>query len=69
MAWGGVQLSMGFVPTWGYLVFVRVLLGIFEVRILYTPASCQRLICIITGWIFPGHGLYHLDVVRLNHSM
>ena len=32
VSWGVVELSMGFVPTWGYLVLCRVLLGTFEVR-------------------------------------
>ena len=31
VAWGGVQLGMGFVPNWGLLAFLRVLLGAFEV--------------------------------------
>jgi hypothetical protein len=32
VSWGLVQLSMGFVPTWGYLCLTRALLGAFEVR-------------------------------------
>ena len=32
VSWGLVQLSMGFVPTWGYLALTRALLGAFEVR-------------------------------------
>jgi len=31
VSWGTVQLSMGFVPTWGYLCLTRALLGAFEV--------------------------------------
>lgn len=31
VGWGTVQLGMGFVPTWGYLTFTRILLGAFEV--------------------------------------
>lgn len=31
VAWGIVQLGMGFVHAWGWLVLCRVLLGIFEV--------------------------------------
>jgi len=31
-SWGAVQLGMGFVKSWGLLVFCRVLLGIFEVK-------------------------------------
>lgn len=31
LAWGTVQLGMGFVPTWGYLLLTRVLLGVCEV--------------------------------------
>ncbi|KAF7362253.1 High-affinity nicotinic acid transporter [Mycena venus] len=30
VGWGAVQLGMAFVPTWGYLTFCRVLLGLFE---------------------------------------
>ncbi|KJA28876.1 hypothetical protein HYPSUDRAFT_623648 [Hypholoma sublateritium FD-334 SS-4] len=44
IAWGGVQISMGFVPTLGYLVFVRVLLGTFEAG--FFPA----MVYIITTW-------------------
>ena len=32
VAWGAVELAMGFVPTWGLLGLCRVLLGTFEVR-------------------------------------
>jgi MFS family permease len=32
-AWGIVQLAMGFVPTWGYLTLMRILLGALEVRL------------------------------------
>ena len=32
IGWGAVQLGMAFVPTWGYLVLCRILLGIFEVK-------------------------------------
>lgn len=32
VAWGAVQLGMGFVPSWGLLAFCRVLLGALEVR-------------------------------------
>lgn len=31
VSWGIVQLSMGFVPSWGYLTLCRVLLGVMEV--------------------------------------
>lgn len=31
VAWGAVQLGQGFVPTWGYLLLTRVLLGVCEV--------------------------------------
>lgn len=33
LAWGAVQLSMGFVSSWGVLAFCRVLLGAFEVNL------------------------------------
>jgi MFS family permease len=33
IAWGAVQLAMGFVPNWRLLALCRVLLGAFEVRI------------------------------------
>ncbi len=32
VAWGAVQLGMGFVSAWYWLVVCRVLLGVFEVR-------------------------------------
>ncbi|KAG5635166.1 hypothetical protein H0H81_012178 [Sphagnurus paluster] len=31
VAWGAVQLGMGFVPSWGWLILTRVLLGVLEV--------------------------------------
>ena len=40
VAWGSIQISMGFVPTWGYLALVRILLGTFEVQVLHSSASC-----------------------------
>ncbi|KAF9263892.1 MFS general substrate transporter [Marasmius fiardii PR-910] len=30
ISWGAVQVGMGFVPTWGWLLFCRTLLGVFE---------------------------------------
>ncbi|SJL14804.1 related to putative tartrate transporter [Armillaria ostoyae] len=44
LAWGAVQLAMGFVPTWGYLVLCRTLLGVFEAG--FFPA----LVFIVTTW-------------------
>ncbi|TFK44906.1 major facilitator superfamily domain-containing protein [Crucibulum laeve] len=44
VAWGAVQLGMGFVPTWGYLTFCRILLGIFEAA--FFPA----MLFIISTW-------------------
>ncbi|KAF5312923.1 hypothetical protein D9619_003606 [Psilocybe cf. subviscida] len=44
VGWGAAQLAMGFVPTWGYLVFCRVFLGVFEAG--FFPA----LVFIITTW-------------------
>lgn len=44
VAWGVVQLAMGFVPNWGLLGFCRVLLGAFEAG--FFPA----LVFIITTW-------------------
>ncbi|PPQ64941.1 hypothetical protein CVT26_015661 [Gymnopilus dilepis] len=44
VAWGAVQLAMGFVPTWGVLALCRVLLGTFEAG--FFPA----LVYIITTW-------------------
>jgi hypothetical protein len=32
IAWGAVQLAMGFVPTWTLLAVCRALLGAFEVK-------------------------------------
>ncbi|KAL0955861.1 hypothetical protein HGRIS_002063 [Hohenbuehelia grisea] len=43
-AWGAVQLGMGFVPTWGYLILCRVLLGLFE------AAFFPGLVLIISTW-------------------
>ncbi|KAF9486022.1 MFS general substrate transporter [Pholiota conissans] len=43
-AWGAVQLSMGFVPAWGYLCLTRVLLGVFEAG--FFPA----MVYIISTW-------------------
>jgi len=44
VGWGIAQLGMGFVPTWGWLVFCRVWLGVFEAG--FFPA----LVFIITTW-------------------
>ncbi|KAK0451142.1 major facilitator superfamily domain-containing protein [Desarmillaria tabescens] len=44
IAWGAVQLAMGFVPTWGYLLLCRTLLGVFEAG--FFPA----LVFIVTTW-------------------
>lgn len=37
IAWGAVQISMGFVPNWQYLALFRALLGAFEVNKLFIP--------------------------------
>ncbi|KAF4621397.1 hypothetical protein D9613_000869 [Agrocybe pediades] len=44
VAWGAVQLAMGFVKSWGYLVLCRVLLGVFEAS--FFPS----LLFIISTW-------------------
>ncbi|KAJ6631604.1 major facilitator superfamily domain-containing protein [Mycena sp. CBHHK59/15] len=44
IGWGAVQLGMGWVPTWGYLTFCRVLLGGFEAS--FFPAA----VYIISSW-------------------
>ncbi|KAF9049870.1 major facilitator superfamily domain-containing protein [Panaeolus papilionaceus] len=44
VGWGVAQLGMGFVPTWGWLVFCRIWLGVFEAG--FFPA----LVFIITTW-------------------
>ncbi|KAJ3498476.1 hypothetical protein NLJ89_g10215 [Agrocybe chaxingu] len=44
VGWGIAQLGMGFVPTWGWLVFCRIWLGVFEAG--FFPA----LVFIITTW-------------------
>ncbi|KAF8229045.1 MFS general substrate transporter [Tricholoma matsutake] len=44
IAWGGVQLAMGFVPTWTLLAVCRVLLGAFEAG--FFPA----LVFVISTW-------------------
>ncbi|KAG6861105.1 hypothetical protein C0995_003834 [Termitomyces sp. Mi166 len=45
VAWGAVQLGMGFVPTWGYLTATRILLGAFEAS--FFPA----MVFIISTWL------------------
>ncbi|KAF8911500.1 major facilitator superfamily domain-containing protein [Gymnopilus junonius] len=44
LSWGAIQLSMGWVKSWGYLVLCRVLLGIFEAS--FFPS----LLFIISTW-------------------
>ncbi|KAG6857182.1 hypothetical protein H0H87_008247 [Tephrocybe sp. NHM501043] len=44
IAWGSVQLGMGFVPTWGYLTATRILLGALEAS--FFPA----MVYIISTW-------------------
>ncbi|PPQ63040.1 hypothetical protein CVT24_005986 [Panaeolus cyanescens] len=44
VAWGSVQLGMGFVHQWGWLVLCRALLGVFEAS--FFPA----LVFIISTW-------------------
>ncbi|KAF9464980.1 major facilitator superfamily domain-containing protein [Collybia nuda] len=44
VGWGAVQLGMGFVTTWGYLTFTRILLGAFEAA--FFPA----MLYIISTW-------------------
>lgn len=44
IAWGAVQVGMGFVPSWGYLALCRALLGVFEAG--FFPA----LVFIVTTW-------------------
>jgi len=44
VAWGLVQLAMGYVKSWGYLALCRVLLGVFEAG--FFPA----IVLIITTW-------------------
>ncbi|KAG6888987.1 hypothetical protein C0992_006863, partial [Termitomyces sp. T32_za158] len=44
VCWGAAQLGMGFVPTWGYLLLCRTLLGVFEAGLL--PA----IVFIISTW-------------------
>ncbi|KDR75749.1 hypothetical protein GALMADRAFT_226395 [Galerina marginata CBS 339.88] len=44
VGWGISQLGMGFVPTWGWLVFCRIWLGVFEAG--FFPS----LVFIITTW-------------------
>jgi MFS family permease len=57
VGWGTAQLGMGFVPTWGWLVFCRVWLGVFEVRQIFDniPETDRSFL----GWLFPGACLYH----------
>lgn len=44
IAWGAVQLAMGFVPTWGYLTLCRILLGALE------SAFFPAMIFVISTW-------------------
>ena len=34
VGWGAAQIGMAFVPSWGLLCLTRVLLGMFEVRLI-----------------------------------
>jgi MFS family permease len=43
-AWGFTQIGMGFVPTWGWLAFCRVLLGLLEAG--YFPG----MVFVISTW-------------------
>ncbi|KAK0219197.1 major facilitator superfamily domain-containing protein, partial [Armillaria fumosa] len=52
LAWGAVQLGMGFVPTWGYLVLCRTFLGVFEASplLLNDAGFFPALVFIVTTW-------------------
>jgi len=61
-AWGLVVLGMSFVHSWGWMVFCRVLLGIFEV--IYPRLAYSTLIPLCQGFVFPSFALYHANLVR-----
>lgn len=65
VAWGAVQLGMGFVTNWGQLAATRVLMGMFEVRWQSALISLiRRANDYIKGTVLPRHGFPHLNLVR-----
>lgn len=62
LAWGAVQLSMGYIHSWHLLVLCRVLLGAFEVGIgskidwTLTNSNCL-------GFIFSLYDPYYIHLV------
>jgi len=61
VGWGAAQLGMGFVPTWGYLVLCRILLGIFEVCLqshLYRKDTYDFLF-FSSGWLLSRSRVHH----------
>ena len=68
VAWGAVQLAMGFVPTWGVLALCRVLLGTFEVPdFVITPEVISLKRLSVPGGVFPRTRIYHHDLVSAPH--
>ena len=66
VGWGVAQLGMGFVPTWGWLVFCRVFLGVFEVsqRLRHGVSYGSDSFILVLGWLLPSACLHHYDMVQ-----
>lgn len=67
VAWGTVQLGMGFVHAWGWLVLCRVLLGIFEVwqNIFFVGARLDYLFDLASGCLLPSTSVHSNHMVHL----
>ncbi|KAF5393375.1 hypothetical protein D9757_000508 [Collybiopsis confluens] len=65
VAWGAVQLSMGFVPNWRILALCRVLLGAFEVGYSYSAPGYHL---IPLGMLFPGTCIHHYNMVQTSRG-
>lgn len=64
LAWGAVQLGMGFVTNWGQLTATRALMGMFEVQRHVHFRSCYCIYSHIIGSVLSCYGFPHLDLVR-----
>lgn len=62
VAWGAVQLGMGFVSAWYWLIVCRILLGTFEVRHQFKALAWTSLTNLRLG-IFITIGTFHIDNV------
>jgi hypothetical protein len=66
VAWGAIELGMGFVSTWGYLTLCRILLGALEVKIALIPVI--QPVSFHQVRFFPCHDFRHIDVVCVSNS-